>query len=469
MGKLINIKLLRRNIFLSFLRAHWGSVLRSGNIHCCYWMLTLVAWLLWPARNWICDELMKVLHREPMLGSAALMLCRYNTSLKSEWCKKYADSILAQSVSRTQKNQYLTGNEQLKVTFVAGCGDMRVTRIAAAAKAAGMKVQLIVRRKNILCDSMIDERYFDNIVWIDMWPQELGKTITAIEEFGSHIVHCHMWLTCNNIALWLLCSCSTPVVCDAYDMVNIQYKICEKTKHWLPTQRSLEKIWLQSADGICFRAIYKRILHSGDIQFKNGCRFLNFAEPLILDDKMIPMHDTKRMKILSMYNHPSCEQDLRRLDGSQCGLEFVVIRCWATLHSYVPPGMQTYEPLAYADYTSVINECVGYLELPSSLEAIPDRYNKDNLKYFRANRHADCLERGLVLFLPKYWEYPFMYYKGSNRAFTYSPGEICSGNFSRILAERLHAASRVPAKLTPYGEHRQGVRLKNFYRRLAAG
>lgn len=427
-------------------------------------LLQFTSCFFWPVKKRAAEILWERISHEPLHGGYALLLSKLGTAPKKDWCCRYAVALLTGSYDRSHvRRPYLSESEPLRVTFVAGMCDMRVMRLAAAAQSAGVKVQLVVLHSNR--DDMFCPQYFEQVVWIDAWPQDLEKTLQAIQDFGSHLVHCHMQLNFNQGAMWLLASCPLPIIGDAYDMVNVQYNpdypdSCE----WYPIQSELEKIWYRSVEGVCFRSPYRASMKKRRIEMRASAPYIHLPEPLV-KASCTSQKSFKQTSynIFLPYWRRETDEDFKRLEKfiKNFPCELFVID-YLDNPSHLSAEYHPVAPMKYAEYKKFLDKIDIVLMLPTT-HVKNDFLITEEIKGNHGNKYTEFFEKNILLLEPEYYKYICNYYCKTNLLISYNADEIFTESFWGAVLKKKERLNIVDNIDTRYFEEFQGQRLSVFY------
>jgi hypothetical protein len=348
---------------------------------------------------------------------------------------------------------------------VAGVGDMRVMRLAAAAQSAGIKTQLIIRKTTSYRDDMVRREFFDRVVWLEKWswPWEIDTFQKSITEFGTDIVHCCLQLNTNALAAHLLATCPLPLVGDAYDMVTVQYHPQHDfAKKWYASQSVLEQLWYKNADGICFRSPYFGIMKHYNILPQKNCKITIIPEPL-LEVACSRENNSVKNILLSPFSD-NIEKELEMISEAlnDTGINCYIIPMGITKNIKLDKRFTIIEQMPYKQYGHFLNTIDAYIQLPRSLLIYPARVKKENAYLIWRNNWSDVIERGVHLFVPEFFQYVFGYFRKTEIVHYFGKDELISHKFwSKRLIKILNCQNK--PDLSRYNYINCGRKLKKFY------
>lgn len=374
-------------------------------------------------------------------------------------------------IARNHVEYLWDGISPLRVTFFASLGDMRVMRLAAAAKAVGIHVQLVICHFNQQRDDMIIPDYFDKVVWINSVPGDLPIALAAIREFGSHLVHCFMQCTANHCGVWLLASCDLPIVGDAYDMVNVQYNPeIEREERWFSKNSIWEKIWYENCEGVCFRSPYKKFLQRGNFSSRKSTQMMHLPEPMIDCCKM-QNRISEQIKVLIWYYEEPSRKFFSKLESLGIfrldNILFYTIDCTGGVVQERKIDNLTICPtLPYKEWIALLSACDAYV--------VPDWCDiLDPLKYIQSarydhfgNRYPEALENDCFLILSENYRYCKSLYKTTNRALAIKYDEFFSCAFWKNLPQQLKALKQCPADFSRVNVTSASQKIYKFYKSI---
>lgn len=382
----------------------------------------------------------------------------------------YFRSMRTGHIDRSHVCRSWDGVQPLRVTFVAGVGDMRVVRLAAAAQSVGIKVQLVIRRTPPHRDEMVDghSQYFENIVWFEHWPGDLDKCLEAIHAFGSHLVHCHMQLDFNQAGVWLLAACDLPIVGDAYDMVNVQANLehPDVKKLALP-QVAWEKVWYQNAEGICFRSPYRKYMERKGIFFRKDAHFVHAPEPVVTERLFAGNKEDVVCNIMLFYWYAGSKTFFNRIKkcilSDNLKLFTINLQCIDGL----PASVSSLPVCPYIEWIGWLQRSDAYVLVPvnDELSDVP-RYTNIPIQDSFANRVIDVLENGAILVLPDDWRYKKNLLKKTSRVLVISAEDLSKSEFWASLPEKIAKLREKPYDFSHCNEVYIGQKLFKFYSRI---
>ncbi len=448
-------------------------------------------------RNFVRNNKKAILAEEGAIGLAehystlALLCKRENDERQAAYFTRLASSTLRASkassyadnkktvinamhsgvIPRSHVKYRWDGMSPLRVTFFASLGDMRVMRLAAAAKAAGIHVQLVVCHFNQQRDDMIDPSTYDKVVWVDSIPGDLSVVLDAIHDFDSHLVHCFMQCTANHCGVWLLAACDLPMVGDAYDMVNVQYALETSTgENRLAVNSEWEKIWLANCEGVCFRSPYKKYLQKGGVVSCKWENAIHLPEPVITKCNK-QKKPTKTANILIWYYEEPSRNFFSKLESLGIfripDVFFYTIDCSGTAdHERKIDNLTIYPTLSYNEWVTLLSLCDAYV-VPDWQEVLNPLVYRQVPRYDHfGNRYPEALENDCCLILSENYRYCKNLYKTTNRTLVISPKDFFSRVFWEGLPQKLQLIRRQPANFASVNHEYAGNKLSAFYKNI---
>jgi hypothetical protein len=398
------------------------------------------------------------------------MLKYHNLKLLELLIFKFRKREVAKVYNKIDNNEFtydtIVVSRPLRVTFVAGVGDMRVIRLAAAAQSAGIKTQLIIRQTTPFRDDMVHTEFFERVVWLDnwSWPWEVDSFQKNILEFNTDIIHCCMQLDANALAVYLLAICPLPLVGDAYDMVNVQYTPHDNfTKSWYPTQSALEQIWYRNVDGICFRSPYFSIMKRYRILPKNNCKITIVPEPLLSINNYYKTSTDSKNILLSPFTD-NIEQEIELIGDALKGtnINCYVIPIDITKNIKFNERFTIIGQMTYRKYCDFLNTIDAYIQLPRKLSLYHPRVKKENAYLIWRNNWCDVIERGKHLFIPECYKFVFNYFKETQLVHFFGSDDPISNEFWNKKINNILQCQNIP-DLSKYNYLTYGKKLEKFY------
>lgn len=420
----------------------------------------------------LCKKVNDYKQSEYFTRMASATLRRSREAILEQYSGPFNEALATGKISRSHVKYLWDGKSPIRVTFISGRGDLRVMRLAAAAKSAGIQTQLIIRTTGKQHNDLVDESLFEKVLWFGALPYDLPEIIKAIDNFGSHLVHCHMELDFNQAGVWLLTACDLPFVGDAYDMVNAQY-IPEHdwNKNWYPAQSKWEKVWYENAEGICFRSPYRKHMERRGIFFRKDALYTLTQEPILsscINERSPEVN--KPCKVLLEFFGDHTEKWFQRFE--QCSLdtsnfEFSTIQ-YGPIDDLPKPTFCTIHPfLPHKDWLQLIRSTDVFINVPfESFPGVRPSIVQDVRKDLSSNHYIECLEAGMILVLPKEYTFPYNYNRKTNRVIRCDGNEFESSEFWKSLPGRISKLRSKKADFSYCNEIAIGRKLYNFYVRI---
>lgn len=355
--------------------------------------------------------------------------------------------------------------QPLRVTFVAGMGDMRVMRIAYAAQSAGIKVQLIIERGEEHRNNVVRPDFFDSVFWIHNLFHNIDVVVVAINNFKSQLVHCFMQCNYNHAAVLLKLNCKLPIIGDAYDMVAVQYNLNSPViQDWLRQSAEYEKIWYPIVDGICFRSPYKKFMTKQNIMPKQNAEIIHLPEPIMLPIQEKISKPNQSKKIL-LYLHRIHEHHIKKLEpiiDFFHGIEFYCIDLNNFKTKYKNKRIKFIPKMDYNNWILFLKQIDAYVLTPM-IHADLFGY-KDNLPDQFSNRFVDILNNNVKLVVPDSLRYAKNIFKKTNYAIVYEEDDFLSIESWKVLLKKVYNPT-LP-NMDYIGHIESGQKLKRFYQKI---
>lgn len=377
---------------------------------------------------------------------------------------------------RKRRQQHDTS--PMRLTFFAGADNLRVLRLALTAKAAGCNVQVIIQ------SSVALEAYdcFDSVVYFTNIFTDLQRITEEIDNFNTDCVHAVIQMHVNLLLVALLLAVDVPVIGDAYDMVNIQYKDSAVTH--LPHEKRLERLWLTDIAGLCMRAPYLGLIKKAGLKI-GRIPAATVYDPLIPEwcnfpQKLRDSDGKFHIMVFGFYRNPaqdteSIEQLLPYLAACNVHVHVIIIcnanNILATLHKKF---LQKYDcityhdKMSYPDYTKLLGSMDMLLECHNTpycpIEAMG--YTPNSTPFHFPNKNCDCIENNVLRYVPECMKYSKWLCRKADIGVENSDIEIFNTQFWKNIVYRQHISPNIHLQnVTKMASNTRG-RLLNLYSKV---
>ena len=371
----------------------------------------------------------------------------------------------------------------MRVTFYSSRLDMRISRVALAAKAAGVALQLIVPKGifnwNLPCPSP-----FDEVACFDGCEGDYKELFALIHRFNSDLAHLFVSHYANRHALALVAAPPVPIVGDAYDLMHAQYRREGRDKSFFQ-ELVAEQFWLRRVHGLCLRSKYVKLLKEED-NYCCGKQVLLFPEPLIssfMRSKTKLSSYDGRVHVLSIVDHSLAggetahfERILKAALSSDVVfhvLQWPYVCISRELQCYLKRRFGNiffYEYMDFTRYTNfmakmdlVIQNTDFYKTDSTALYLV---YRQEACPFFFSNKINEVIENNSVYGIPAVFASQYRYAAKARRGLAFARGELESPSFWIELPGRLREMYAVSPVVNRLNERYQGARLRRFYEKV---
>lgn len=360
-------------------------------------------------------QLTEILQSNPFNESVITELHKLSsTPFYKQFYTSYLQCIREDSIPHLHKKKRQQHDTRPKrITFFSGADNPRILRLAQTAKAAGCIVQIIIQSSAPL------EGYddFDSIIHFDNIFTDLKRITEEIDNFDADCVHAVIQMHVNLLLVALLLVTKVPVIGDAYDMVNIQYKDSAVTH--LPYEKRLERLWLASVSGLCMRAPYLGLIKKAGIKM-GRIPAATVYDPLIPERCRFPqkLRETDgKIHIMTFGFFRKPEEDTESIQQllpylASCNVQVHIIM---TRNSDNSIGMmhkeylQNYDcityhdKLPYAAYIQLLGSMDMLMECQNTLYCPIERmgYTANTVPFHFPNKNCDCIENDVIRYVPE--------------------------------------------------------------------
>lgn len=356
----------------------------------------------------------------------------------------------------------------MHITFLSSRIDMRIMRLAYAAKAVDIKLHLCVQDCTV-SPGMFELNVFDKISLYTNLYSQINHILQEVYDFESALIHCFVSVEYNQDAVLLVKRCGIPVIGDAYDMINTQYTPeCHEYAKWpTPQQAALEKYWVERVDGICFRSPYLRFLKEKQINPKDDCIFAHIAEPVISKkyNNFCKKVDRNNFSIYLGYWFDAFSDEFNSIE-KYCiptSYNFYALPYPVFVNKLSPPEyVKLYQNMPYTIYIKFIKKFDMTILTPFK-EKDQDCLYPGMTRYIFSNSVVDLIETGKAVFIPKWRLYMRSLFSKLNRVIFFDPEEIYTHKFWTELPGRVQSVLEKPEDISSVDENSAGARMKKFY------
>lgn len=373
----------------------------------------------------------------------------------------------------------------MKITFFITRLDMRVLRMALAAKEAGIVLQLFSFNKVEPLLVPVPQPFSDIVYYENA--QGIQKLIGKATDFGSELVHA--FASCNtNANLVHLCHyCKLPIVGDAYDMMNVQY-VQNIYNTGLMNNIATERQWLDKVDALCLRSRYVKLLKSAQLYHvgKNVMYLPEPYEPRLAVDRVKLSSKSGGTHILFMIDHSLADGDahyfVKMIRSAQEANIYFHILEWPSIK--VPARLKDYFEKKFPNiFIHEFMDFNKYIELVARMDIITQNtdfyaclnkngaygtYRLDAAPYFFANKVNEALECNALYMVPEFFKAQGDYALKGGRGLVFGQCDLTNEAFWKGLAERVPAMTQKPVTGHHISTGYQGKRLLRFYEKVIA-
>lgn len=372
----------------------------------------------------------------------------------------------------------------MNITFYSNRLDMRISRLALAAKEAGIALQLIVSDSAEPWQLSVPSPFSSVITYTQTTP--LHVLMQHMHNFGTDLIHAFANYSANAHLSALSHQCPLPIVGDAYDMLNSQYA-SKAMPESFPTQLLLEQQWLAQIDGLCLRSRYAKLLQ------KAGCYHVG-KQVIFMPEPCEPSLARARKK----FSRHGGTHILFMLDYTLAkgiaGYFIDILRACQDFDIYwhilewpeikVPEKFKEYfakkfPNVVYHDYMKTEQ----YMELMSRVDIATQnldfhfhaligsymQYRLDAAPYFFSNKINETIECDSIYMIPDYFRAQAEYAQKGRRGISVGPGELVNKDFWRTLSQRVSEIHTEPQNFSKISTQYQGQRLRRFYEKVITG
>lgn len=387
---------------------------------------------------------------------------------------KLADFLQNKKTSRKYIYLDSSRHDVTSVTFVVLAWPImgRVNKVAHAARAAGLKIQLM------LCfqydqSVAIEPSLYDEIIVVNDMHLHLNEALKRIREFRSSLIH--MFVDCctnYQAALWSVRS-PLPLVGDAYDLCCAQYTSWPDNPEALKQNVFFENIWLQHMDGFCTRTHYLKTKRLQSV-YRTGIPVYYMPDPVRTNCLALKPEraDPKTVHIVidglgstnSVYSK-AFEEVYSQV--KQAGnIHLYIYRYTGRDLSEYKDIIHTYPRLPGNVLAQLFYKCDAFL-LPWCSKYFKDSgYSYAMAKYGTRTTAAEVMEADCINIIPDNFELIGKNAVKCNRGIVFNETEQKNIEFWRALPGKIAELQGEPSNCHRFFDTTMARHLSNFYQRV---